>query len=235
MTTKEVLKQLEALGNEGTARLLMKHGAKQPCWGVKVEDMKKLLKPLKGRQDVALELFASGVFDAMYMAGLLADGAKMTRAELDAWAQSDYGSSISSYTVPWVASESPFGFELAVEWINSKKEFVAVSGWSALGCIVTITPDEKLDISQLKKLLIRVSKELHHAPNKVRSAMNSFIIAVGSYVLPLTKDAIGTANKLGVVTVDMNGTACKVPAAADYIAKVADKGNLGKKRKTVKC
>jgi hypothetical protein len=83
--------------------------------------------------------------------------------------------------------------------------------------------------------LNRVLTQLHHAPNKVRYAMNSFVIAVGSYVLPLTKLAIDTAKKLGTVTVDMNGTACKVPSAQDYIAKVADRGSLGKKRKTVKC
>jgi hypothetical protein len=235
MTTQQVLKQLELLGNEGTVRILMKHGARQPCWGVKVEDMKKLLKPLKGRQDVALGLFASGVFDAMYFAGLLADGAKMTRAELDEWAQSNYGSSISSYTVPWVASESPYGFELALEWIDSKKEFVAESGWSALGAIVAVTPDEKLDMEKFKKLLSRVLTQLHNAPNKVRYAMNSFVIAVGSYLLPLNKTAIDMARKLGPVTVDMNGTACKVPSAEQYITKVADRGSLGKKRKTVKC
>lgn len=235
MNTQQVLKQLQSLGNESTVRILIKHGAKEPCWGVKIDEMKKLLKPLKGRQDMALELFASGVFDAMYMAGLLADGAKMTRAQLDDWAQLNYGSSISSYVVPWVASESPYGFELALEWIDSKKEFVAASGWSALGSIVAVTPDEKLDIDKLKKLLDRVLIQLHKAPNQVRSAMNSFVIAVGSYVLPLNKAAVETARKLGPVTVDMNGTACKVPAAEEYIAKVADRGNLGKKRKTVKC
>src|ERR1022692_274011 len=230
MTTQEALHQLKALGNEGTARLLMKHGAKEPCWGVKIEGMKKLLKPLKGRQDVALELFASGVYDAMYMAGLLADGSKMTRAQLDAWAQLNYGGGISSYTVPWVASESSYGFELALEWIDSKHEFVAVSGWSTLGAIVAVTPDEKLDIEKFEKLLTRVLTQLHNAPNKVRYAMNSFVIAVGSHVLPLTEAAIDTARKLGPVNVDMNGTACKMPAADQHIAKVADRGSLGKKR-----
>ena len=211
MTTKEVLHQLKAMGNESTACILMKHGAQQPCLGVKIEDIKKLLKPLKGRQDVALELFSSGVYDAMYLAALVADGAKMTRAQLDEWAQLNYGSSISSYTVPWVASESPYGFELALEWIDSKKEFVVVSGWSTLSCMVALTPDEKLDITKLKNLLNRVLIQLPNAPNGVRSAMNSFVIAVGCYVLSLTNVAIDIAGKLGPVSVDMNGTACKVP------------------------
>ena len=39
--------------------------------------------------------------------------------------------------------------------------------------------------------------------------------------------------KIGDVYVDMRGTTCKVPAAADYIKKMEAKGY--KKKKTVKC
>jgi len=64
---------------------------------------------------------------------------------------------------------------------------------------------------------------------------NGFIIAVGAYVIPLTDEAMATAKKIGVVSVDMNGTACTVPDVGIYIAKVAARGSLGKKKKTVKC
>jgi hypothetical protein len=33
----------------------------------------------------------------------------------------------------------------------------------------------------------------------------------------------------------MGGTACKVPFAPDYIQKMKDKGNIGKKRKMARC
>ena len=52
---------------------------------------------------------------------------------------------------------------------------------------------------------------------------------------PLTDLAIETARKIGKVSVDMGGTACKVPLAADYIKKVQARGSIGKKRKTAKC
>jgi hypothetical protein len=58
---------------------------------------------------------------------------------------------------------------------------------------------------------------------------------VGGTVKELTKEAIETAKKIGVVTVNMDGTACKVPSAADYIKKMEVKGYIGKKKKTVKC
>jgi hypothetical protein len=65
--------------------------------------------------------------------------------------------------------------------------------------------------------------------------MNGFVIAVGSYVKALTELALETAEKIGQVSVDMGGTACKVPPAADYIDKVQQRGAIGKKRKTAKC
>ena len=49
------------------------------------------------------------------------------------------------------------------------------------------------------------------------------------------EEAIDIAKKIGDVYVDMEGTACKVPSAVDYIKKMEAKGYIGKKKKTVKC
>jgi hypothetical protein len=65
--------------------------------------------------------------------------------------------------------------------------------------------------------------------------MNGFVIAVGTYVQALTDQALKTAAKMGPVSVDMDGTACKVPLATEYIQKVQKRGAIGKKRKTAKC
>ncbi len=101
--------------------------------------------------------------------------------------------------------------------------------------MIATWPDEKLDIAGLKKLLDRVENEIVNAPNRVRYCMNSFVIAVGSFVKELNKEAIATGKNIGSVEVDMGGTSCKVPFAPDYIKKVMDKGYLGRKKKTAKC
>ena len=80
-----------------------------------------------------------------------------------------------------------------------------------------------------------MEKQIAKAPNRVRYCMNSFVIAVGSFVKELNKEAIETGKKIGSVEVDMGGTSCKVPFAPDYIKKVVDKGYLGRKKKTAKC
>ena len=53
--------------------------------------------------------------------------------------------------------------------------------------------------------------------------------------MPLYEKAKEIALAIGPVAVDMGGTACKVPLASEYIQKAADKGKIGKKKKTVRC
>jgi hypothetical protein len=65
--------------------------------------------------------------------------------------------------------------------------------------------------------------------------MNSFVIAVGSYVQPLTATAIAIAEKIGPGTVDMGNTSCQIPFAPDSIRKVQKRGAIGRKRKSAKC
>ena len=124
----------------------MNHGAKEPFFGVKVQDMKKIQKKVKKNHELSLELYATGNGDAMYLAGLIADEKKISKAELQQWVEEAYWSMISEYAVPWVASESPHGFELGLEWIESDQEHIASAGWSALASWASIRADEDLDI-----------------------------------------------------------------------------------------
>ena len=235
MTVTEIMTELQAKGSDTIKNILLKHGVKEPFFGVKVEYLKVIEKKIKKDYTLALELYATGNADAMYLAGLIADDAQMTKEDLQTWAQQALSTNISGYTVPWVAAGSRYGFELGMQWIDAKEEHIAVAGWSTLAGLTALKQDEELDIPTYKKLLSRVAKEIHTAGNREKQAMNGFIIAVGSYSNALTAEATAVANQIGVLTVDMNGTACKVPLAAEYIKKVVDKGHLGKKKKKLKC
>ena len=234
MDVAEIMAELQAMGSESLKKILLKHGVKEPFFGVKVEQLKTIQKKVKRDYQLARDLFATGNADAMYLAGLIADDEKMTKADLQTWAGEAVSNNIGEYTVPWVAAEGKYGFELAVEWINDSREHVAATGWSTLSNVAALKPDDKLDIEALKALLARVEQNIHSSPNRVRATMNGFIISVGTYVSPLADDAIATAHKIGPVMVDKNGTACKTPSAADYITKAKAKGAVAKK-KTVKC
>ena len=235
MTKDEILTQLQEYGDEQTKKTLINHGAKEPLFGVKVQDLKKILKKTKKNHQLSLELYATGNSDTMYLAGLMADEKQITKAQLEDWVDKAYWYYLSEYTVPWVAAETQYGLELGLEWIKSDKETVASAGWGTLAYNAAVNEDEKLDTEIYANLLDTVKKEIHNAPNRVRYTMNGFVIAVGTYVGALTERSKEVAKEIGKVSVDMGGTACKVPLANDYIDKVIDKGRIGIKRKTARC
>jgi hypothetical protein len=124
---------------------------------------------------------------------------------------------------------------MALEWIDSKETLHSVAGWATLASLVSVKPDDDLDLKQLKSLVKRVQKSIHQETDEVRYHMNAFLIALGSYVEPLLDDVIKAAEKIGPVTADLGDNDCKTPNIAEYIAKVEKRGAIGKKRKTAKC
>lgn len=237
MEVQTILQALEKLGTEQTRKIFRNHGAPARMYGVKVGDLKALQKQWKLKHDHALSLalYDTGNSDAMYLAGLISDPKRMSKDELRNWAENASWYMLSEYTVAWTASESLYGCELAKEWMDAPEEHVQAAGWSTYSSVLSILPDEELDKAELRRLLERVGKEVHGAANRVRYTMNGFVIAVGSFVPGLLADARRVAQQIGVVAVEMGGTACKVPLATAYIEKVVDMGRVGKKKKTAFC
>lgn len=231
----KVMAELKKKGSAQTRKTYQRHGAPEEMFGVKVGDLKPIAKRLRGEQQLACELYATGNSDAMYLAGLVADGAQMNRRQLNAWARAATWSMISEYAVPSVAAEHPHGAALARKWMDARQESVAACGWCTYAGLVATRGDDALDFDEIKTLLGRIVSEIADAPDRVRYCMNGFVIAVGSYVRPLHRQAKSAARKIGKVEVDVGDTSCKAPLASEYIEKVERAGRVGKKRKTMKC
>jgi len=235
LNVEDVLAKLEEMGTEQTKNTLLRHGAMEPVFGVRVGDMKTLVKSVKKDQGLARALYDTGNSDAMYLAGLTVNPKTASKEMLQAWVKSAYWYMIAEYTVAGVAAESPYALELAREWMQSSDEMTAVCGWSTYANYISLTPDERLDFAEIRRLLEQVEQTVHQERNRVRYVMNGFVIMVGSSVSGLHGEAMAVAHRIGKVHVDVGQTACKVPMAAAYIDKVELAGKLGFKKKTCIC
>lgn len=229
-TVAGIMKELKSLGSEQYKKVLRRHGATEPFFGVKIEYLQQIRKRIKTNHPLAIELYATGNSDAMYLAGMLADPLKMSKMDLQRWMKAAPWLMISEFVVATVAAANPHGFELALKWIENRNEKTAAAGWCTLSQIVKGTDDALLDLKALKQLIERIEQSIHSSPNRVRYSMNGFLIAAGSGVKDLTPHAVAAARKIGKVTVDMGDTDCKVPDAVLYIEKVQKRGEIGKKR-----
>jgi hypothetical protein len=233
MEFEEIMLYLEAPGREQNRRIYSNHGVPDPKFGVKVSELKILQKIIKKDYNLSMRLFDTGIYDAMYLAGLIADERAMTLKDLNHWVQSSRSESIACTTVAWVAAESAFGIELAREWINSDIETIAAAGWSTYGSILGTLPNDILDMKEISQYLDHIGKVIHKEREEVKYQMNLFVIAAGGYVPELSEKAKQLGDKIGKVTVDMGNTACKVPIIRTYIEKM--EAHSVKKKKQARC
>lgn len=235
LTVEQVMEELKNLGDENTARIYKNRGMNVDVYGVRVADLKKILKRTKKNHELSLALYDTNNYDAMYLAGLMADETKITKEQLQKWIEHSDNYLIAEFTVPWLVSETPYAIELAIEWIESEDELIRSGGWNIFVNLMRIKEDDELDFELLLKHLKRVIDTIHTEKNRVRYSMNTYVIGLGTFVEPLLEHAKKAAAAIGKVDVSMGNTACNVPLASAYIEKVVEKGYVGKKRKQARC
>lgn len=233
MTFDEIMAFLEANGSEQTRKILTKHGIPDPKFGVKVADLKIVQKKVKKNYELSKKLFDTGIYDAQYLAGLIADEKEMTLEDLEHWMAKAVCESIASTTVAWIAAESQHGLTLARAWHQSDHAIEAAAGYATYISLIALRPNELLDLEEIEALLDKIVEVIHGEREEVKYQMNGFVIAAGGYIPKLRDKAKAYGLRIGKVSVDMGDTACKVPLIVPYIEKMEARGV--KKKKKARC
>lgn len=235
MTLEAVMSELEALGKERIKKLYVGRGAREPLYGVATGAMKPLFRKIKKDQALAEQLYATGNYDAMYFAGMIADPKAMTEADFDRWMKSAYFSMLSDYVVAVTLAEADCAQSVADRWINSGEELTMSAGWACYEWLLGWRPDDAFDGEKLNTMLERVVSSIHSQPDKTRHAMNNFVIAVGVSYRPLHDEAVKAAEAMGKIVLPAAKGECALASALEAIQKAKVKGQLGFKRRAVRC
>src|SRR5690606_29381621 len=142
-------------------------------------------KIIKINQALAEELYATGNYDAMYFAGVIADPKAMTEADFDRWIDSAYFYMLSDYVVAVTLAEADIAQEVADKWIASGDELKMSAGWSCYCWLLGNRKDVEFSESKIASMLATVKNSIHNAPERTKSAMNNFVYTVGFSYVPL--------------------------------------------------
>jgi hypothetical protein len=235
MDLQTVMQELEALGKERTKKMYISNGAHEPLFGVATGAMKPIAKKIKRNQPLAEELYATGNYDAMYFAGVIADPEAMTEADFDRWMDDAYFYMLSDYVVAVTLAEADIAQEVADKWIESGEELRMSGGWSCYCWLLGNRPDTEFSEAKLAKMLDKVKDTIHNSPERTKSAMNNFVYTVGVSYLPLHEKAVETAKAIGPVEMKRDKKKSSFLHASENIQKEVDRGKLGFKRKYVRC
>lgn len=235
MDLQTVMQELEALGKERTKKMYISNGAHEPLFGVATGAMKPIAKKIKRNQPLAEELYATGNYDAMYFAGVIADPEAMTEADFDRWMDDAYFYMLSDYVVAVTLAEADIAQEVADKWIESGEELRMSGGWSCYCWLLGNRPDTEFSEAKLAKMLDKVKDTIHNSPERTKSAMNNFVYTVGVSYLPLHEKALEIAKSIGPVEMKRDKKKSTILQASENIQKEADRGKIGFKRKYVRC
>ncbi|MBS4218391.1 DNA alkylation repair protein [Bacillus sp. FJAT-49711] len=235
MDFETVMQELEALGKERMKKIYISNGAREPLFGVATGAMKPIAKKIKIDQALAEELYATGNYDAMYFAGIIADPKAMTETDYDRWMDGAYFYMLSDYVVAVTLSESNIAQDVADKWIASGDELKMSAGWSCYCWLLGNRKDSEFSESKISNMLDIVKNTIHDSPERTKSAMNNFLYTVGISYVPLHEKAVETAQAVGIVEVKREKKKSSLLNAYESIQKEMDRGKLGFKRKYVRC
>ncbi|MGM0865816.1 MAG: DNA alkylation repair protein [Bacillota bacterium] len=235
MDSQTVMQELEALGKERSKKMYISNGAHEPVFGVATGAMKPIAKKIKKDQALAEELYATGNYDAMYFAGVIADPKAMTEADFDRWIDGAYFYMLSDYVVAVTLAEADIAQDVADKWIASGEELKMSAGWSCYCWLLGNRKDEEFSETKLAGMLEKVKETIHDAPERTKSAMSNFVTTVGVSYVPLHEVALQTAKEIGPVEMVRKKKKNSILKAADDIQKQVERGKIGFKRKYVRC
>jgi 3-methyladenine DNA glycosylase AlkD len=235
MDLQTVMQELESLGKERTKKMYISNGAHEPLFGVATGAMKPIAKKIKKNQALADRLYATGNYDAMYFAGIIADPKTMTEADFDRWIDSAYFYMLSDYVVAVTLSEADIAQEVADKWIRSGEELKMSAGWSCYCWLLGNRKDFEFDEEKIANMLEMVKNTIHDSPERTKASMNNFVYTVGISYIPLHEKAVETAKEIGLVEMKRENKKPSILNAHESIQKEVDKGKLGFKRKYVRC
>ena len=213
MTVKDVLKQLEALGDEKVRAHNTKWGAGDNQFGVKLGDIRALAKKIKGDHELGKALWKTGNVDAQFLAALIVKPKDLSADEMDLMVRSAKFAQAADWLISYVVKDHPEKEALRQRWMSGEDPWAGRAGWSLTSERVAKTP-EGLDLAAL---LDRIESEMGTAAPEAQWTMNSCLAAIGIHFPKHRKRALAVGEKLGIYRDYPVSKGCTSPFAPIWI------------------
>ncbi|MCU1433339.1 MAG: hypothetical protein JWR71_64 [Pseudarthrobacter sp.] len=212
-TLDEVLAELAALEDPRAREVNAKHGDDH---GVNLGKLRAVAKRLKTRQDLALELWATGDTAARLLALLICRPKAFDSAELDAMLRQAGTPKVQDWLVNYVVKKSPHAEALRELWFADGDPVVASAGW-ALTSDRVVKRSEDLD---LPGLLDIIEAEMQAAPDRLQWAMNHCLAQIGIEHAAYRARALDIGERLQVLKDYPTPPNCTSPFAPVWITEM---------------
>jgi 3-methyladenine DNA glycosylase AlkD len=177
---------------EGMARYGIKSAGN--VLGVSAKPLFALAKQIGTNQEIALELWQTGVYEARIIAALIADPKQLKKSTMNLWVKDFDNWAICDGVCMHCFRETPYAYELALKWVKQKREFVRRAGFTLIATLCV--NDKKADDKEFLKYLPIIKKYATDERTYVKKAVNWALRQIGKRSLNLNPYAIKTAEEI---------------------------------------
>jgi 3-methyladenine DNA glycosylase AlkD len=194
--TNAILTTLYSRANPKSVEEMARYGIKSTrnVLGVSSKFLFSLTKSIGTNQELALELWQTGVYEARILAALIADPKQMKKSTINAWVKDFDNWAICDGVCMHCFRDTPYGHELALKWVKQKKEFVRRAGFTMIATLCV--NDKKCEDAVFLKYLPIIKKYATDERNYVKKAVNWALRQIGKRSLKLNAPAIRTAKEI---------------------------------------
>lgn len=197
MRTDEVLRWLERRGTAGNRAGLARYGiTARHAVGVPVATLRQLQKQIGVDQELSLQLWQTGCYEARLLAALVGDPRQVTRRQMDAWAK-DFENWADCDTACFhLFDKTSHALAMVAKWSRAKPEFVKRAAFALLASVAL--HDKALGDEPFLKLLPLAEREAGDERNFVKKAVSWALRGVGRRSPVLHAAAMAIARRLAV-------------------------------------
>lgn len=194
--TNSILTTLYSNANPKNVEGMARYGIKSPrhVLGVSSKLLFSLAKSIGTNQELALELWKTGIYDARILGALIADPKQMKKSTMNVWVKDFDNWAICDGVCMHCFRDTPYAQELALKWVAQKQEFIRRAGFTLIATLCV--NDKKADDEVFLKYLPLIKKYALDERTYVKKAVNWALRQIGKRSLKLNPHAIKTAEEI---------------------------------------
>lgn len=164
------------------------------AYGVTIPVQRKLAKEIGKDHKFAQELWKEGIHETRIIASMVDEPAKVTKSQMNKWANDFNSWDLCDQCCNNLFVYTPYAHEKAIEWSQSKKEFVKRAGFTMMAVIAV--HDKKASDKDFDKFFMRIKEESTDERNFVKKAVNWALRQIGKRNKSLHKKALTHAKEI---------------------------------------
>ncbi len=195
MDYDEIIQKLQSLANPDNLKGMARYGINPyNNLGISIYELRPLAKEIGIDHKLALRLWDSGIHDARLLACFIDDPAKVTRDQMDAWANEFDSWDLCDQACTSLFDQTPFAIEKVFQWAGEEKEFVKRAAFALVAGLAV--HDKNASDQVFEEFLPLLITHAVDERNYVKKAVNWALRNIGKRNRSLNKSALKVAYEI---------------------------------------